>query len=325
MLQFSVIIPVYNRPDEVKELLESLSKQSLINFEVIVIEDGSTLSCKEVVNQFHNQLNLHYFYKVNEGRSIARNYGIKKANTNYYIIFDSDCIVPENYFAIVTQFLQTKPLDCFGGPDRAQDTFTPTQKAISYAMTSFLTTGGMRGSNQSVTKFYPRSFNMGFSKQVFKVTQGFPNIPLAEDIDLSMKIIESGFSTGLIADAFVYHKRRTSLKQFYRQVNRFGIGRIDIAKRHLGSLKIIHFFPLGFVFFTIFSIVLALFIDTLFLLPLLFYALAVLIDSFRSYQSLQIAFLSLAAVFIQMFAYGLGFGKAFVKRILLKQGEFGRY
>jgi glycosyltransferase involved in cell wall biosynthesis len=325
MLRFSVIIPVYNRPDEVKELLESLSKQTLVNFETIVVEDGSTLDCKKIVEEFESKITIYYYFKQNEGRSIARNFGIEKANTNYYVIFDSDCIIPENYFSIVTNFLNVQNLDCYGGPDKALESFTPTQKSISYAMTSFLTTGGMRGRSQNFTKFYPRSFNMGFSKQVFETTKGFLNIPLAEDIDLSMRIVAAGFSTGLISDAFVYHKRRTSLKQFYRQLNRFGIGRIDIALRHHGSLKVIHFFPLGFVVFTIFSILLAFFVDALLLLPLMVYSLAVLLDAFKTYQSLRIAFLSVVAVFIQMFAYGLGFAKAFTKRILLKQKEFGGY
>ena len=325
MLPFSVIIPVYNRPQEIEELLESLSKQTLKNFDVIVVEDGSSLDCKKIVEGFKEILNIQYFFKINEGRSIARNYGIEKSNSNYFIIFDSDCILPENYFAIVTKFLATNPLDCYGGPDKAMSNFTPIQKAIGYAMTSFLTTGGMRGSQKKITKFYPRSFNMGFSRKVFETTGGFANIPLAEDLDLSMEIIKAGFTTGLIADAYVYHKRRTSLKQFYNQINRFGIGRIDLAKRHPDSLRLIHFFPFLFILFTIFSIFAAIIFDTLFLIPILVYCAAILIDSLRTYHSIRISFLSLAAVFIQMFGYGMGFGKAYVKRILLGQKNFGKY
>ncbi len=323
-MKFSVVIPIYNRPDEVKELLESLSIQTYKNFEVLLIEDGSTLKCEDVANEYNNKLSISYFYKINEGRSIARNYGIARAIGDYYVIFDSDCIIPENYFTIVNEFLHHNPIDCFGGPDRAHHSFTPIQKAISYSMTSFLTTGGLRGSSKKITKFYPRSFNMGFNKKVIEATGGFPDIPLAEDIDLSFRIEKAGLSIALIEKAFVYHKRRTSFKQFFRQVNRFGIGRIDLYKKYPDTLKLTHFIPALFVGFTILSLLLSIY-SYLFIVPLLSYLLAILIDATIVNKNSSIGFLSVWSTLVQLFGYGTGFIQAFVKRVLFKQNEFAKY
>lgn len=323
-MQFSIIIPVYNRPDEVKELLESLTQQTCQDFEVVVVEDGSSLKCEDVALSFKNKLALSYHYKVNEGRSIARNYGISKASGEYYIIFDSDCIIPPHYFETVRDFLKENPVDCFGGPDSAHPSFTPVQKAISYSMTSFFTTGGLRGSGKKITKFYPRSFNMGFNKKVMDATGGFPNIPLAEDIELSFRIEKAGLKIALIEKAFVYHKRRTSFKQFFRQVNRFGIGRIDLYKKYPSTLKLTHFVPALFVCFAVVSFLLAL-ICPVFLLPLLLYLFLILVDATIKNKSVSIGFLSVWSSIVQMFGYGTGFMKAFFKRVVLGQGEFGRY
>ncbi|HVD98690.1 MAG TPA: glycosyltransferase [Cytophagaceae bacterium] len=323
-MKFSIIIPVYNRPGEVKELLESLSLQTYQNFEVVVVEDGSSLKCEDIVASFQSKFPISYYYKINEGRSIARNYGIARATGDYFIIFDSDCIIPEHYLSTVEDFLQQNPVDCFGGPDAAHPSFTPVQKAISYSMTSFFTTGGLRGGSKKVTKFYPRSFNMGFNKKVMDATGGFPNIPLAEDIELSFRIEKAGLKIALIEQAFVYHKRRTSFRQFFRQVNRFGIGRIDLYKKYPSTLKLTHFIPALFVCFTIVSLLLSLFCP-LSLLPLLAYLLLIVVDSAIQNKNISIGFLSAWSALIQMFGYGTGFIKAFVKRVILKQGEFGRY
>ena len=323
-MKFSVVIPVYNRPDEVRELLESLSVQTYKDFEVVIIEDGSAIKCDQVAESFKNKLTLSYYYKINEGRSIARNYGIARATGDYYVIFDSDCIIPENYFSIVSEFLTKNPVDCFGGPDRAHSSFTPVQKAISYSMTSFLTTGGLRGSSKKITKFYPRSFNMGFNKKVLEATGGFPNIPLAEDIELSFRIEKAGLKIALIENAFVYHKRRTSFKQFFRQVNRFGIGRIDLYKKYPNTLKLTHFIPAMFVVFTCLSAMLTPF-NYLFILPLLLYLLLILTDATYTNKSISIGILSVWSTLVQMFGYGTGFIKAFIKRIIFNQGEFAKY
>lgn len=324
MVPFSIIIPVYNRPDEVKELLESLTLQTFKNFEVVVVEDGSSVKCEDIASSFKNKLQLSYYYKVNEGRSLARNYGISKAAGEYYIIFDSDCIIPENYLTIVHEFLNQNPVDCFGGPDAAHPSFTPVQKAISYSMTSFFTTGGLRGSGKKITKFYPRSFNMGFNKNVMDATGGFPNIPLAEDIELSFRIEKAGLKIALIEKAFVYHKRRTSFKQFFRQVNRFGIGRIDLYKKYPNTLKLAHFIPALFVGFTIASFLAALFWPIA-VIPWLSYLLVIGLDATIKNKNLYIGLLSIWSTLVQMFGYGTGFIKAFVKRVLLNQGEFAHY
>jgi glycosyltransferase involved in cell wall biosynthesis len=324
MVQFSIIIPVYNRPDEVKELLESLSLQTHKDFEVLVVEDGSSIKCEDIANSYKTKLALSYHYKINEGRSLARNYGISKASGQYYIIFDSDCIIPENYLSIVHAFLKENPVDCFGGPDAAHPSFTPVQKAISYSMTSFFTTGGLRGSSKKITKFYPRSFNMGFNKKVMDATGGFPNIPLAEDIELSFRIEKAGLKIALIEKAFVYHKRRTSFKQFFRQVNRFGIGRIDLYKKYPNTLKLTHFIPALFVGFTIGSLLLSLLYPAA-VLPLIAYLLLIGLDATVKNKSPYIGMLSIWSTLVQMFGYGIGFLKAFIKRVVLKQEEFAHY
>jgi glycosyltransferase involved in cell wall biosynthesis len=323
-MKFSIVIPVYNRPDEVKELLESLSLQTYKNFEVVLVEDGSTLKCDNVADTYKDKLNISYYYKINEGRSLARNYGIAKATGDYFIIFDSDCIIPEAYLSIVDEFLQKNPVDCFGGPDSAHSSFTPVQKAISYSMTSFFTTGGLRGSGKKITKFYPRSFNMGFNKKVMDTTGGFPNIPLAEDIDLSFRIEKAGLKIALIEKAFVYHKRRTSFQQFFRQVNRFGIGRIDLYKKYPDTLKLTHFIPALFITFTVLSVLLSLFCF-IFILPLLLYLFIIQVDSTIKNKSFYIGSLSVWSTLVQMFGYGSGFLKAFFKRVIRKQGEFAKY
>ena len=246
MPYFSVIIPVYNRPDEVRELLESLSKQTLKDFEVLLIEDGSVNRCDTVAQEFDKDLNICYFYKENSGRSLTRNYGMERASGEYLIFFDSDCIIPERYFEIVKARLEEDYVDCFGGPDAAHSSFSNLQKAISYSMTSFFTTGGIRGGKKGMEKFTPRTFNMGFSKEVYKRVGGFKDM-FGEDIDLSLRIQKAGFHTVLIRDAFVYHKRRVSFRSFYRQVSVFGRARVDLYLLHPESLKIVHLLPAAFV------------------------------------------------------------------------------
>ena len=244
MPYFSVIIPVYNRPDEVRELLESLSKQTLKDFEVLLIEDGSVNRCDTVAQEFDKDLNICYFYKENSGRSLTRNYGMERASGEYLIFFDSDCIIPERYFEIVKARLEEDYVDCFGGPDAAHTSFSNLQKAISYSMTSFFTTGGIRGGKKGMEKFTPRTFNMGFSKEVYKRVGGFKDM-FGEDIDLSLRIQKAGFHTVLIRDAFVYHKRRVSFRSFYRQVSVFGRARVDLYLLHPESLKIRSSFTCG--------------------------------------------------------------------------------
>ncbi|MFT6037129.1 MAG: glycosyltransferase involved in cell wall biosynthesis, partial [Marivirga sp.] len=243
---YSVIIPVYNRPQEVRELLESLTKQSYKQFEVLIVEDGSDIRCEDICKSFQGQLDVSYFYKENTGQGFSRNYGFQRAKGDYFIVFDSDCIIPSNYFELVEVSLSNTPLDAFGGPDAALDSFTDTQKAISYSMTSFFTTGGIRGGKVQVGTFRPRSFNMGISKEVFGKIGGYIITRMAEDLEFSIRIEEAGFKMGLISEAKVYHKRRTNLRQFYKQLFFFGRGRINIFRFYKSELQLMHFFPAAF-------------------------------------------------------------------------------
>ena len=317
MPYFSVIIPVYNRPDEVRELLESLSKQTLKDFEVLLIEDGSVNRCDTVAQEFDKDLNICYFYKENSGRSLTRNYGMERASGEYLIFFDSDCIIPERYFEIVKARLEEDYVDCFGGPDAAHTSFSNLQKAISYSMTSFFTTGGIRGGKKGMEKFTPRTFNMGFSKEVYKRVGGFKDM-FGEDIDLSLRIQKAGFHTVLIRDAFVYHKRRVSFRSFYRQVSVFGRARVDLYLLHPESLKIVHLLPAAFVLGSLILILLSFFCIWA-LLPLIVYFLALFFESLVCNHSLRIAGLSVLTSIIQLGGYGICFLSAFIKKVVFRQ------
>lgn len=317
MPYFSVIIPVYNRPDEVRELLESLSKQTLKDFEVLLIEDGSVNRCDTVAQEFDKDMNICYFYKENSGRSLTRNYGMERASGEYLIFFDSDCIIPERYFEIVKARLEEDYVDCFGGPDAAHTSFSNLQKAISYSMTSFFTTGGIRGGKKGMEKFTPRTFNMGFSKEVYKRVGGFKDM-FGEDIDLSLRIQKAGFHTVLIRDAFVYHKRRVSFRSFYRQVSVFGRARVDLYLLHPESLKIVHLLPAAFVLGSLILILLSFFCIWA-LLPLIVYFLALFFESLVCNHSLRIAGLSVLTSIIQLGGYGIGFLSAFIKKVVFRQ------
>ena len=317
MPYFSVIIPVYNRPDEVRELLESLSKQTLKDFEVLLIEDGSVNRCDTVAQEFDKDLNICYFYKENSGRSLTRNYGMERASGEYLIFFDSDCIIPERYFEIVKARLEEDYVDCFGGPDAAHTSFSNLQKAISYSMTSFFTTGGIRGGKKGMEKFTPRTFNMGFSKEVDKRVGVFKDM-FGEDIDLSLLIQKAGFHTVLIRDAFVYHKRRVSFRSFYRQVSVFGRARVDLYLLHPESLKIVHLLPAAFVLGSLILILLSFFCIWA-LLPLIVYFLALFFESLVCNHSLRIAGLSVLTSIIQLGGYGIGFLSAFIKKVVFRQ------
>lgn len=312
-LHLSIIVPVYNRPDEVTELLESLAKQTDKDFEVLVIEDGSTIKCDEVCKQYEDRLDLHYYFKPNSGRSETRNYGMDRASGNYFVIFDSDCIMPPQYVEVVKRNLTSDYVDCYGGPDAADRSFNDMQKAISYSMTSFMTTGGIRGGTKNVKKFSPRSFNMGISKEVYEKVGGYKNM-IGEDIDLSFRIKEAGFESRLFPDAHVYHKRRVSLKKFFWQVNTFGKARLLLNKLHPGSLKLVHTLPALFALGNVGLVLLAILFAILqceywwiWLLPIACYVLAIFTESLIKNKKLSIAFLSIASSYTQLFGYGLGF------------------
>jgi len=324
-ISFSIIVPVYNRPDEVGELLDSLVAQTYKKFEVIIVEDGSSKKSDKIVESFKNDLSIQYFFKQNSGPGQSRNYGMSRANGNYFVILDSDVILPKQYFEVVNKHLSTNYVDAYGGPDTAAPNFNLMQKSINFAMTSVFTTGGIRGRSEQAEKFHPRSFNMGISKQVFDKTHGFSKMRFGEDIDFSIRIMQSGFKTALFTDAFVYHKRRNSLKQFYKQVYNSGIARINLYKLHPKSLKLVHFFPAAFVLGFIFSIAFILFGFKWFLLLYLFYFIIILINVFWLEKSIKLAFLSVLTSFTMLWGYGLGFITAFWKRIVLKKAAFDSF
>ncbi len=321
---YSFIIPQYNRPDEINELLNSLSKQTLKSFEVIVVEDGSKITSEVVVKSYQNKLDVKYFFKENSGQGFTRNYGFEKARGDFFIVLDSDVIVPPHYMQIVDEQIKENQLDAFGGPDTAAPNFTLVQKAISYSMTSFFTTGGIRGRKTHIGQYHPRSFNMGLSRKVWEITKGFRITRMGEDIDLSIRIIQAGFKTGLIEKAFVYHKRRTDFSRFYNQAKFFGRARINIYTMFPDQLKLIHFFPAVFVvfcFLTAFMFLFSMKIFIAFASLLIIYMLLILTDSTIRNRSLSLGILSLIASFVQLSGYGVGFIQEFWKRIILKKGN----
>lgn len=320
MPYFSVIIPVYNRVDEVRDLLESLSAQTLRNFEVIIVEDGSTLPCKEVADAYADKLDIKYFHKPNEGRSIARNFGIEHASGEYFAFFDSDCVIPPRYFEILTSELGQNYADCFGGPDAAHSSFSDVQKAINFSMTSFLTTGGIRGGKIKLEKFVPRSFNMGYSRKVWETVGGFREM-FSEDIDMSTRIRNAGFNIMLYRDAFVYHKRRVDFGKFCRQTYVFGMSRITLKLLYPDSLKIVHCLPAAFVLGSLAMILLAIFWTPWAISPLATYLLAIFLTATITCRSLKIGSLAIPASIIQLGAYGTGFLKAWFMKILLRRGR----
>jgi len=388
-MKYSIIVPVYNRPDEVDELLQSLCQQEVKDFEVIIVEDGSSVPCDDVCRKYKEQLDLKYFMKRNSGPGQSRNYGAERASGEWLIVLDSDVVLPPGYLKAVDKKTHPQPLpvkegsdipqqqenqaervstplphregqgggsagfSAFGGPDASHPSFTPVQKAISYSMTSFFTTGGIRGGKKkgALDKFYPRSYNMGIRREVYQQLGGFSKMRFGEDIDFSYRIVEAGYKTALLPDAWVWHKRRTDFRKFFRQVFNSGIARINLEKRHPGTMKLVHMLPMvftvGVLLLSLIALVALVFaligllsaskpgcnmglvvtyiglvVAALALSPLLLYAIIICIDSTRKNHSLRVGLLSVPAAFVQLMGYGLGFLKAWWKRIVLRQDEF---
>jgi len=340
-MKYSIIVPVFNRPDEVDELLESLLSQEEKDFEVIIVEDGSKVPCKKVCDKYANRLDLHYYYKENSGPGQSRNYGAERAKGDYLLILDSDVVLPKGYIRAVSEELNREPADAFGGPDCAHESFTDTQKAISYSMTSFFTTGGIRGGKKKLDKFYPRSFNMGIRRDVYQELGGFSKMRFGEDIDFSIRIFKAGKRCRLFLKAWVWHKRRTDFRKFWKQVYNSGIARINLYKKYPDSLKLVHLLPMVFTVGT--TCLLLLILSGLFLLcipilniigsllvmigliPLLLYSIIICVDSTMQNNSLKIGLLSIAAAFIQLTGYGCGFISAWWKRCVCGMDEFSAY
>ncbi len=326
-MKYSIIVPVYNRPDEVDELLESLCSQTLKGFEVVIVEDGSQKTCKDVCDKYADILDLHYYLKENSGPGQSRNYGVERAHGDYAIILDSDVVLPTTFLEATDKSLTShlsflNSIVAWGGPDAAHPSFTPIQKAISYSMTSFFTTGGIRGGKAKLDKFYPRSFNMGIRRDVYLQLGGFSKMRFGEDIDFSYRIVEAGYQPRLFPDAWVFHKRRTDFRKFFRQVYNSGIARINLEKRHPGTMKLVHLLPMVFTVGVIALLLSAPFTCGLSLLPLLLYCLVIFIDSSFRNKSLYVGLLSIPAAFVQLMGYGFGFIESWWKRCILKQDEF---
>lgn len=323
-MKYSFVIPVFNRPDEVAELLDSLVRQTYKDFEVIVVEDGSQVPCQDVVEPFADRLDVRYFVKPNSGPGQSRNYGVERASGEYVLILDSDVVLPDGYLEAVERELSLSPCDAFGGPDCAHPSFTPVQKAINYAMTSFFTTGGIRGGKRKLDRFFPRSFNMGVQRDVYTRLGGFSKMRFGEDIDFSYRIVGTGLSSRLFPEAWVWHKRRTNFRKFFKQVHNSGIARIHLTRRHPGTLKIVHLLPAAFTlgcalliigsFFCLWS-----------LLPLLLFALLVATDATIRNRSLHIGLLAVVASFIQLWGYGTGFLRAWWACYVLGKPEFNAF
>ncbi len=333
-MKYSVIVPVFNRPDEVDELLGSLAHQTLKDFEVIIVEDGSETPCKDVCDKYAGILDLHYYYKENSGPGQSRNYGAERAKGQWLIVLDSDVVLPDGYLESIEH---SEDISAWGGPDRAHESFTPVQKAISYAMTSFFTTGGIRGGKTKLDKFFPRSYNMGIRREVYSELGGFSRMRFGEDIDFSYRIVEAGYKTALIPEAWVWHKRRTDLRKFFRQVYNSGIARINLEKRHPGTMKLVHLLPtvftigvIGLILISAVGRALMHYIDydqfywMCFApwIPIILYSLIIFTDSCLRNRSLQVGLLSVPAAFVQLMGYGLGFIESWWKRYVLKQDEF---
>ena len=338
-MKYSVIVPVYNRPDEVDELLQSLCEQTVKDFEVIIVEDGSINTCKDVCSKYAGILSLHYYAKENSGPGQSRNYGAERANGEWLIILDSDVVLPSGYLQAVEDELTQHPSLCeaFGGPDAAHPDFTPVQKAISYSMTSFFTTGGIRGGKAKLDKFYPRSYNMGIRRDVYQQLGGFTKMRFGEDIDFSYRIVEAGYKPRLFHEAWVWHKRRTDFRKFFRQVYNSGIARINLEKRHPGTMKLVHLLPTVFTVGVIVLILISAVGRALMhyvdhdqfywmcfapWIPILFYSFLICIDSSIKNKSLKVGILSIPAAFVQLMGYGLGFIESWWKRCVKGQNEF---
>ncbi len=321
-MKYSVIVPVYNRPDEVDELLQSLSTQTLKDFEVVIVEDGSQIPCKDVCDKYADILDLHYYFKPNSGPGQSRNYGVEHAHGEYVIIVDSDAVTPSTFLQAVDDELRREPTDAWGGPDAAHESFTDIQKAISYAMTSFFTTGGIRGGKKQLDKFYPRSFNMGVRREAYLALGGFSPLRFSkmslygEDIDFSIRIYKAGYSCRLFPEAWLWHKRRTDFRKFWRQVYNSGIARINLWRKYPEALKPVHALPSVFTIGT-FALILGALLCLLtpatrswalrLVMPLVLYIILIFVDSTIRNKSVKVGLISIPAVFVQLIGYGIGF------------------
>ena len=336
-MKYSIIVPVFNRPEEVDELMQSLCEQTVNDFDVLIVEDGSQRDCKAIADKYADKLNVKYFMKSNSGPGQSRNYGAERACGNYLIILDSDVVLPTGYLEAIDKSLAATSAKAFGGPDAAHSSFTPVQKAISYSMTSFFTTGGIRGGKAKLDKFYPRSFNMGIRRDIYLKLDGFSKMRFGEDIDFSYRIVEAGYRPQLFTDAWVWHKRRTDFRKFFRQVYNSGIARINLEKRHPGTMKLVHLLPtvftigvIGLILISAVGRALMHYVDRdqfywmCFApwIPIILYSVLICVHSSIKNKSLKVGLLSVPAAFVQLMGYGFGFIESWWKRCVRGQDEF---
>jgi glycosyltransferase involved in cell wall biosynthesis len=306
---FSVIIPIYNRPQELEELLLSLTRQTYHEFEVVVIEDGSDFPAEKIVYSYQNQFPIRYIFQTNQGQGFARNTGMHQAKGDFFIILDSDVILPAGYLAIVADAIESRNLDSFGGPDAASSDFSILQKAMDFAMTSFWTTGGIRGKLKDTSKYQARGFNMGVSKAVFQSTQGFIDPNRGEDIEWSIRIKKEGYKLELVEEAFVYHKRKNNLFSFAKQAFSFGRNRVNVSRFHPEAIKMVHLLPTGFALFLVFMLPMAFISSSIFnlqLLAIVAWLVLIFFTAVSQYRSVSVALLSLLTSMIQLICYGTG-------------------
>lgn len=304
---FSVIIPVYNRPEELAELLTSLVDQTVTNFEVVVIEDGSSNPSDTIIGSFQRDLDIRYIFQENTGQGFARNHGMKMAQGDFFVILDSDVILPSDYLEKLENAIQTRELDAFGGPDAAKEDFSSLQKAMDFAMTSFWTTGGIRGKMKDSSKYQARGFNMGVSRAVFEDLGGFVDPNRGEDIEWSLRIKNAGFKLELVEEAFVYHKRKNTLRSFSKQAFSFGQNRVNVSRFHPGAIKLVHLFPSLFLLFLILTLV-GVLPETLTLQRFLlgFWSGMILLSATAQTRSILVGILALICSVVQLSSYGAG-------------------
>jgi len=333
MLNYTFIIPVYNRLSEVKELLLSAENIDFDRkrFDFLFVDDGSDDGFREFIENYRSPsgLIISAVYQDNQGPGAARNHGMALAQGDYFIFIDSDCLFPSNYLKTTDSALSKYKYDAYGGPDTHHPSFSRLLKAINYSMTSFVGTGGTRGGKNQVGKYYPRSFNMGVSRKVFHTIGGMNDLRHGQDMDYSARIYQAGFEVGFIIDAYVYHKRRTSINQFFRQIFNWGVARINLGVRHKELLKPVHFLPALLVAFYGIILILGIFIPVfrgVLLLMLIGHALVCMwafVESLLKYKSLRISLLSILTLNIQVFGYGAGFLYALWQRALGKKEATG--
>ncbi len=325
----SVITPSYNRASELEHLMRSISAQSIDHnlFELIISDDGSTDDTEALINSWQEKasFSIKYISQENKGPGAARNHGLEKSIGELILFIDSDCEAHPKWIETIVDEYHKSEFDACGGPDGGKKDFTLLQKAIDYSMTSFFTTGGMRGhSEKMISKFYPRTHNMGVKRDKYEAVGGFGNLRHGQDIEFSHRIRTSGGKIRFIKNALVYHRRRTSLRQFIKQVFNWGVARINLGKIDTAMLEPVHFLPSLSILLSLFIILIIYQLDwgiseifLLFFSPL---SIICLLGALNK-KDLRVFPILLLVIPIQIFGYGLGFLQAYIRRFIFNEAE----